>query len=133
VAAWTQLACASLLLLNAVQSPLRLVAPDDFLFLLAVALLFGSAVALLHRRPASWRAAMWLQVALLAYEVGLALRAFAHFYSYDPRTDPGGIVPYVTVATLLVTLSLALCSVTALLYLLRPRTRESYGLPPGAR
>ena len=133
VAAWLQLASASLILISGGGLLLPPINSFYLLLLPIEVLLFCSAAAILLRRPGSWWAAVLAQPPLLAGEVGVALWMVHALRTYDPQADRHGVEPLINTLTLCCALFLALCSLTALLYLLRPRTRESFGRPAASR
>lgn len=133
VAAWTQLGIASPLLVFG--GALLILAGDLYsvLLLLTLLLLICSGVSILLCRPQSWWVALLVQIPLLAYEVGLALYAVHALQTYQPQSDWHGVEPTINTLLLMLALLLGFCSLTALLYLLRTRTRESYGPSPTFR
>ena len=128
-AAWLQLAGASLILVSGGGLLLPPVNSFYLLLLPIEVLLFCSAAAILLRRPGSWWVALLVQPPLLAGEVGVALWMVHALRTYDSQADRHGADPLINTLTLCWALLLALCSLTALVYLLRPCTRESFGRP----
>lgn len=133
VAAWTQLGIAILLFQVGGANVVLPVDLPGFLLLVALLLLICSAVAVLWRRPESWWIALLVQLPLLTSEVGLALYIVHALQTYQPQSDWHGIEPILNTLSLTLALLLGFCSLTVLLYLLRPLTREDYGLPASFR
>jgi hypothetical protein len=126
VVAWTHLLGGFLLLINAINA-----GSLDPAGLVVMALLCCSGIALLLRQPDSWWIALLAQPPLLAYGVWLALSMCHSLMTRHPQTPEQYVV--VDTGVLVCELLLTLSPLTALLYLLRPRTRESFGRPPASR
>jgi hypothetical protein len=130
LAASTQLACGALLFLCLAWDQPQ---PPDFFFValeLTVVLLIVSGTAVLVLRPVSWWIALVVQLPLLAHHVWVLIDTARGFALYQATQDPYYFEPEIGYVILLGLgpLVLALCCCTITLYLLRPRTREQYGL-----
>jgi hypothetical protein len=126
IVACVHLGSAFLLLWNAGS-------PDPW-SLAVMGLLFCSGAALLMREPRSWWVALLAQPPLLALALWASFVIVQLLCTYHPPVNPyirQDVLIYMLL--LLCALFYALCSLTALLYLLRPRTRETFGRSPASR
>lgn len=106
---------------------------SNLLLLVVIGLLILSASALLTREPWAWWSALATQVPLLIYELGTVLESTRLLSPGRAGIDRHGMETAFAILALSFAMPLTLCSCTALIYLLRPRTRASFGIRPRAR
>jgi hypothetical protein len=103
---------------------------SDWVVLCSIPLLIGSGITLVIPQPWSWRTALFAQVALLTLE-GCVLYGCLSYFSRPHPEDRLGLAEMTCAAASMIAFALALCSLTAWLLLLRPRTRLAYGVRLG--